>query len=161
MKRLNLTFVLLIFSIFCYAQDLRMSLEIDSCIDETEINKVFFIIENATDSDYWLKANHLTFYLGVYSNNGQMVSRKTTRHINPIEATDYIKVDKKSKIKLEWRTDLFDNLRFDSNQKYYLESGYELTHLTRDEKKKFTRSGLKLAQQKFSGRSNLFEVCKI
>lgn len=156
-----MTIVAFTFSIYCYSQKLEMTLEVEPCVNASTENRVNFIIENQTDADYWIKPNFLTFSFRVYSKDGDTISRKTTKHLNQVSNSEYIKVGKNSKVEIEWVSDFFENYQFTLNEKYYLVSGYELTHLTRKEKKKFLKSGLRLAPYKFSGKSNLFEVCDL
>ena len=140
-----------------------MSIEIDTCINASSSNYVSFIIENPTDSDLWIRTYFLVLYRGVYSLNGKMVSRKTTRHSNveDIGEEQYTKIDKNSTRTIKWMANFFENTQFELNKEYYIETGYEYSHLTRKEKNKFPKSGLKLAQKRFNGKSNVFKICKL
>ena len=137
-----------------------MELELQTCIDVSNQNIVTFIIDNPTDSDIWINPQYLTFYFGIYSNDGNLISRKTTRHLNGLES-EYVKVEKKSKKELEWIADFFDNYHFETNKEYYLECGYEPPHLRRKEIKKLKESNIVLSENQFDGKSNLFRICKI
>ncbi len=137
-----------------------MTLEVEPCVNASTENRVTFIIENQSETDYWIKPYFLTFSFGVYSKNGDTISRKTTKHLNQVSSSEYIKVGRSSKVEIEWFSGLFENFQFAPNESYFIESGYVLTHLNRKEKKKLTKSGIKLARQKFSGKSNLFKICE-
>ncbi|WP_320556846.1 hypothetical protein [Winogradskyella aquimaris] len=137
-----------------------MELEIETCIDTSSQNNVTFIIENLTDSDIWINPLYLTFSFGIYSEDGNIVSRKTTRHLSGLKS-EYLKVDKKSKKELKWTADFFDNYQFELNKEYYLECGYEPPYLRRKEKRKLKESNIFLSENRFDGKSNLFRICKI
>jgi len=144
----------------CFSQNLKMELVIQKCIDASSRDTVTFIIENPTDSDIWIKPDYLTFYFGVCASNGEIISRKTTRHLNRI-GSNFFKIGKKSKKELKWTTDFFDNYQFELNKEYYVECGYEPPHLTRKEKREIKESNINLPENQFSGKSNLFRICKI
>ncbi|MFS4447863.1 hypothetical protein [Maribacter sp. 2307UL18-2] len=137
-----------------------MELEIDTCIDLSSQNNVTFVIENPTDSDIWINPLYLTFYFGVYSEDGNIISRKTTRPLNGLES-EYVKVEKKSKKELNWRADFFDNYQLELNKKYYLECGYEPPHLRRKDKRKLNEQNIILSENRFDGKSKLFRICEI
>jgi hypothetical protein len=103
----------------------------------------------------------LPFYFGIYSSNGDVVQRKTTRHLNAIGNNEYTKIDKNSKVTVEWLADFFDNYDFKLNQDYYIDTSYEYSHLTRDEKRKSRNPNFKLIQSKIDTRSNKFKICKL
>ncbi|MDT0606850.1 hypothetical protein [Croceitalea rosinachiae] len=140
-----------------------MSIEIDSCVNASSRNYVSFIIENPTDSDLWIQTYFLTFYRGVYSQDGKMVSRKSTRHSNILDIgeEEYTKIDKNSTRIIKWKADFFENLQFELNKEYYLECGYQPPHLGRKEKRKLKKLNIELLENQFNGKSDLFRICKL
>ncbi len=161
MRYLIILFVNLIICNYSSSQNLDIKIRIDTCIDARLKNKVDFIIENNNDFDCWIKTEFLLFYFGIYSFNGDLVQRKTTRHLNEIGKNEYMKIGKKSKVTIEWSADFFDNYDFKPNEKYYIATSYEYSHLTKDEKKKFKNSDFKLIQSRIDAKSNNFRIFKL
>lgn len=159
MNKLIINVILILIPSIYFSQDLKMELKVETCIDISSQNKVTFIVENPTNSDVWINPSYLNFYFGIYSEDGNMISKKTTRHLNGLKS-QHIKVEKKSKKELEWNADFFDNYQFELNKKYYLECGYE-PHMGRKEKRKLHKQNIVLSENRFNGKSNIFWVCKI
>jgi len=140
-------------------QGLTIKIKVDNCVDANTINKVQFLIENNNNFDCVVKTEFLPFYFGIYSLTGEMVQRKTSRHLNTVGNNEYIQIGKNSSESIYWLADFWDNYEFKPNQEYYIATTYEYSHLTKDEKKKFKNSDVKLVQSKNQGQSNNFRVC--
>jgi hypothetical protein len=146
---------------YSLGQQLDIKIVIDTCIDARLQNKVEFVIENHSTYDYWIKNEFLPFYFSIYTPDGELVGRKTTRHLNSIGNTEYTKIDKNSRVIVHWVADFFDNYDFQINKKYYIKTCYEYPFLTREEKKKSKNSDFKLIQSKNYAKSNIFRICRL
>ena len=131
----------------------------ETCIDLSSQNNLTFIIENPTDADVWINPLYLTFNFGIYSEDGKIVARKSTRHLKGL-ASEYVKIEKKSKKEFKWLADFFDNYQLEINKMYYLKCGYEPPHLRRKDKRKLNEQNIRLSDNRFDGKSNLFRMCK-
>jgi hypothetical protein len=161
MKYLFLLFICLQTGKLTIGQKLEISIKIDTCVDARLHNKVSFEIANKDNIDYWIKTEFLPFYFALYNVKGEMIERKTTRHLNLIGNSEYTLIPKNSKVKIDWLADFFNNYDFSLNQDYYLETSYEYSHLAKEEKKKSKNSDFKLYQTKVTAKSNKFKICNI
>jgi hypothetical protein len=157
--------IFLLISIFFYnhsiGQELIIKIKVDTCINPNAVNKVEFLIENKNNFECVVKTEFLPFYFGIYSLTGEMVERKSTRHLNAIGNKEYIIIGKNSSESISWSADFWDNFEFNQNQEYYIATTYEYSYLTRNEKKKFKKSDIKLVKSKNKGQSNNFRICKL
>ncbi len=144
-----------------FGQGLTIKIKVDSCVDANATNRVQFLIENKNNFECVIKTNFLPFYFGIYSLNGEMVPKKSSRHLNNVGNDEYIKIGKNSSESISWLADFWDNFEFKLNQEYYIATTYEYSHLTKDEKKKFKKSDIKLVQSKNNGQSNNFRICEL
>jgi hypothetical protein len=161
MKSLTFLLISLILWNDIIAQQLIIKIKVDTCIDVNKMNKVEFLVENNNNFDCVVKTEYLPFYFGVYSVTGEIVHRKTSRHNNIVGYNEYVTIDKNSSKVIPWLADFWGNLQFKLNQEYYIEATYEYSYLTKEEKRKFKKSLVKLVKSKNSGRSNFFRICNL
>jgi hypothetical protein len=159
MRHTIILITLLQLNISSFGQTLDISITIDTCVDARFKNRVSFVIENRNSIDYWIKTELLTYYFQVIDINGQSIGIKTTRHLNLIGNNEYTKIEKSTKVTIEWLADFFDNYDFQINHEYYIVASYEYPNLTRDEKKKSKKTDFKLVQSKIEAKSNRFRIC--
>lgn len=158
-KRLILTILTVIVFKLMNGQGLKINLSLDSCIYLNGENPVVFVLTNEDSVDCWVKTEHLPIYFGIYSEDEEIVSRKTSQQNDRLNQGEYTKIEGNSTVKIMWNLN-FENYNLVKNQKYFIQTSYEYNHLTREEKKRVKKTDFKLIQSRINAKSGLFSACK-